>query len=316
MLFAIGDIHGCAFELRALLNKLSLAPDSTVVFLGDYIDRGAHSRAVIDTVIELGEYCNVVALMGNHESMFIDFLENPTSTRAGLFIVNGGSSTLAGYADERGNYTIPAAHVEFLRRLALFHQTDENFFVHAGVPDIPLSQITYEEHREHLLWMRGAFLRSTFTWEKVVVHGHTPVPAVQISPNRINIDTGCVFHRRLTAMSFPDMRVYSVRRQRVEQPVYLRDQYSRRRALRFKGAVPIEVRRGSEVFHCETVDYSEVGLYMRDLSNAAEPSFEADEIIEGMIGANTHGASMFRGQIVRVDRNVTGLYYAVKLLPR
>lgn len=316
MLFAIGDIHGCAFELRALLNKLSLAPDSTVVFLGDYIDRGAHSREVIDTVLELGEYCNVVTIMGNHESMFIDFLEDPTSTRAGLFIVNGGSSTLAGYADDRGNYTIPGEHVDFLRKLKLYHQTDENFFVHAGVPDIPLSQIRLEEHREHLLWMRGAFLRSTYPWEKVIVHGHTPVAAVQIAPNRINLDTGCVFHRRLTAMSFPDMRVYSVRRQRVARPVYLRDQYSRRRALRFKGAVPIEVRRGPEVYRLETVDYSEVGLYMRESSVEAEPAFEADEIIEGILGADTNGATSFRGQIVRVDETGSGRYYAVKLLPR
>ena len=116
MIFAIGDIHGCVNELRALLNLLPLTPESTVVFLGDYIDRGGNSKGVIDTIIELRGHCRVVTLKGNHEAMFLDFLDHPGSARAGLFICNGGSATLASYANETGRYELPSEHVAFFSR--------------------------------------------------------------------------------------------------------------------------------------------------------------------------------------------------------
>ena len=106
-IFAIGDVHGCASELRMLLNKLPLTEESVVVFLGDYVDRGPNSKQVIETVLELKEQCQVVALKGNHEALFLSFLQDPSSEAAGMFIYNGGSATLHSYATPEGEYRIP-----------------------------------------------------------------------------------------------------------------------------------------------------------------------------------------------------------------
>lgn len=310
MIFAIGDIHGCAYELRALLNLLPLSPESTVVFLGDYIDRGPHSRDVVDTILELQSYCNVVTLMGNHESMFLDFLDDPGSERAGLFICNGGSATLASYADDCGNYDFPAEHLRFFRELRLSYEDEHHFFVHAGVPDVPLSEIDERVHKKKMLWIRGAFLKSEYPWSKVVVHGHTPVTQVDIRPNRINVDTGCVFMRHLSAIALPGYQIFSVPRQRVQRPVYLRDLRSRRVSIRFRGTLPVEVERGDRSLHFETVDYSEVGLYLR---GHEEAELAADEPVRGRIGSNGTGSVFFAGRVVRVHRDGAGVYYAVQV---
>src|SRR5688572_16333454 len=188
--FAIGDVHGCSVELQRLLQQLPLTADSVVVFLGDYVDRGTDSRGVIDVALDLANECHVVYLMGNHEEMFLAFLEDPDSKRGAEFIMNGGSSTLANYADDRGTFEVPHKHRQFLRDLRLCYQTETHFFVHAGVPDLPLERIDPVKHAAFLLWSRANFLRSTFTWEKTIVHGHTPVQSVEFHPRRINVDTG------------------------------------------------------------------------------------------------------------------------------
>ena len=140
-IFAIGDVHGCASELRMLLNKLPLTPDCVVVFLGDYVDRGPQSKQVIDTALELQQQCKVIALKGNHEALFLSFLRDPSSEAAGMFIYNGGSATLHSYATPEGEYRIPRSHRDFLENLELYYETDEFFFVHAGIPRIPMAQI-------------------------------------------------------------------------------------------------------------------------------------------------------------------------------
>ena len=160
--FAIGDVHGCATELKLLLNKLPLDSESTVVFLGDYVDRGNESKDVIQTVIDLSKEYNVVALAGNHELMFLDFLREPSSAKGGLFIYNGGASTLASYGADDGTYTIPEEHIRFLQSLKLFHEVDGYVFVHAGLPDIPLATIDPVRDQQYLTWVRGRFYASTY----------------------------------------------------------------------------------------------------------------------------------------------------------
>lgn len=314
MIFAVGDIHGCAYELRQLLNSMPLSPESTVVFLGDYIDRGAHSKDVIETILELRSYCRVVTLMGNHEAMFLNFLEDPGSERAGLFIVNGGSATLASYADENGNYAFPESHLEFFRNLDLCFEDEHHFFVHAGVPDMPLSELDAEMHRKKLLWIRGPFLKSEFDWGKIIVHGHTPVPEVEIRRNRINVDTGCVFMRHLSAVALPGQQVFQVPRQRVIKPVYLRDGSSRRVAIRFRGALPVVVQTERGRFEFETIDYSEVGLYMRDLDKDRGQVLLPGHQIRGRIGGRDPGSVRFVGEVVRVHEEGGAYRYAVRVV--
>lgn len=313
MIFAIGDVHGCAYELRTLLNSLPLTPESTVVFLGDFIDRGPHSRDVIDTIIELRGQCNVVCLMGNHEAMFLSFLEDPGSERAGLFIINGGSATLASYADDNGNYEFPDEHLRFFHELKLCHEDEHHFFVHAGVPDVPLKNLSWDAHGKKMLWIRGAFLKSEYDWGKVIVHGHTPVAEVEIRKNRINIDTGCVFMRTLSAIALPGQQVFSVDRQRIAKPVYLTDTSSRRVAIRFTGVLPVTVEHNGTEHHFETIDYSEVGLYMRECSPGKKPVLQEGAAIRGQIGAGGEANVRFEGQVVRTHHETNGIRYAVKV---
>jgi len=313
MIFAIGDVHGCAYELRQLLNKLPLTPESTVVFLGDYIDRGGHSKDVIDTILDLRKQCHVVCLLGNHEAMFLNFLDNPGTERAGLFIVNGGSATLASYADDNGNYAFPDEHIEFFRSLLLSYENEHHFFVHAGVPDIPLADLNPTLHGKKMIWIRGAFLKSEYDWGKVIVHGHTPVAEVDLRRNRINVDTGCVFMRSLSAVALPGQQVFSVPRQRIVKPVYLTDTESRRVAIRFEGALPVVVQKGDKFLQFETLDYSEVGLYIRELQAGSTQQLQEGEEIHGRVGKDASASVRFRGTVVRAHLIAGGIRYAVKV---
>lgn len=312
-IFAIGDVHGCATELRMLLNKLPLTPDSTVVFLGDYVDRGPQSKQVIDTVLELKKTCNVVTLKGNHEALFLAFLKDPGSEAAGMFIYNGGSATLHSYATAEGEYRIPREHREFLENLELFWETDDYVFVHAGLPRVPVAELDVVRHGHDFLWSRGPFLRTNYKWEKLVVHGHTPVKAVDFRTNRINIDTACVFDRTLTALELPEKQIYSVKRQARARHVYLRDPGDRRDAVRFRGAVPVYVHRGDEVYEFETIDYSEFGLLMRGITHRDRAVLEANQEIEGQIGSQDHALVDFSGTVLRTMDRPEGIEYAVRL---
>src|SRR5262249_32731536 len=179
-IFAVGDVHGCAEELDELLAMLPLRDDSTVVMLGDYIDRGPYSRRVIEILIEWKTKQNIVTLSGNHEEMLREFLDGSNPQRVARFILNGGSSTLADFADDHGEWVIPKSHVTFLDELKLWYETDDHFFVHAGVPDIPLKELDPVRDRDELLWIRRSFISSSRRWEKRIVHGHTPVNAVEV----------------------------------------------------------------------------------------------------------------------------------------
>tara|TARA_R110002096_G_scaffold77896_3_gene183192 strand:- start:20369 stop:21379 length:1011 start_codon:yes stop_codon:yes gene_type:complete len=313
MIFAIGDVHGCAYELRQLLNKLPLTPESTVVFLGDYIDRGGHSKDVIDTILELQTQCHVVCLLGNHEAMFLNFLDNPGTERAGLFIVNGGSATLASYADDHGNYAFPEEHIKFFRSLKLSYEDEHHFFVHAGVPEIPLADLDPVVHGKKMIWIRGAFLKSEYDWGKVIVHGHTPVAEVEIRRNRINVDTGCVFMRSLSAVALPGQQVFSVPRQRIVKPVYLTDAASRRVAIRFEGALPVFIEIDGQDYQFETLDYSEVGLYIREIAQGVVPQLAEGQAIEGRVGKDSSASVRFHGSVIRAHQIEAGTRYAVKV---
>lgn len=314
MIFAIGDIHGCANELRQLLNQLPQDPDTTFVFLGDYVDRGPDSAEVIDTVLELSQRCNVVPLLGNHEAMFLHFLRDPESRTAAMFILNGGSATLASYANGREEYNVPDAHLAFLQSLQVMHVTDQNVFVHAGLPQIPLADIDPDddEHQATMLWTRGRFLKTRYEWGKVVVHGHTPVKRVTQWPNRINIDTGCVYDGRLTALALPGEARFSVRRMNEAPRILLRDPRGSREAMRFHGTVPVRVKREGRMHELLTVDYSELGMYLRAVDPDA-PKFGQGERIEGIVSPGEAGAVSFRGVVVRTHVDDAGVHYGIKV---
>jgi serine/threonine protein phosphatase 1 len=311
-LFAIGDVHGCHAELVSLLARLPLHERSTVVFLGDYVDRGPDSRAVIDTILELGRRCEVVALLGNHEDMMLEFIDRPQSPPAAMFIYNGGSATLASYADDMGRVSLPAHHLSFLRGLKLYYQTNDFFFVHAGVPDIPLWRIG-ERHRPRLLWVRENFLNSTYAWKKIIVHGHTPAAEVEVTGRRINLDTGCYMGGHLTAMNFQNGDIYSVPRAPDPRVPVLRDESPRRAAKRFKGRVDVFIHDGPHVFRFVTVDYSEFGMFIHAFDGHA-PVFERGDMIRGRIGSDDADGVQFHGQVLRTESRGSHTMYGVRVL--
>jgi serine/threonine protein phosphatase 1 len=209
--YAIGDIHGCLDKLRSLLLRCEKHADGrppAFVFVGDYIDRGPQSSAVIDCLIDLkaqhGE--SVVTLKGNHEAMALAAFDGSGPVR--LWLAQGGLATLKSYgvAEPR---ELPGAHVDWLRALPLRYDDGRRFFVHAGVnPATPLE--TQDDF--DLLWIREPFLSHGGDYGRLVVHGHTPLVdgVPDLRGNRLNLDTGAVFGGPLTAAVFDDAQTEPV----------------------------------------------------------------------------------------------------------
>jgi serine/threonine protein phosphatase 1 len=311
-IFAIADIHGCDEELRALLKVLPLRRDSLVVFLGDYIDRGPNSRGVVETILELKEYCNVVCLLGNHELMLREFLDGSDPRRVARFIYNGGGATLSSYSDGDGVMTFPAEHIEFFEGLKHYHVEGDHCFVHAGLP-VDLDELDVDEHGEEMVWMRWRPTMPEPNYSKIIVHGHTPVPEVDIAERRINLDTSCVYGRSLTAMEIQSRELWHVERSATPKPIYLRDaKDGRRQAFRYTGKVPVVVQYEGLTLPFETINYSEIGVLMRPAPNRAPTgSLRPGATITGLIGTDG-SATPFRGVVLRVDE---GARHAVKILP-
>lgn len=217
-LYAVGDIHGRDDLLAELIAAIAAdgaaAPDlrKVLIFLGDYVDRGLQSKAVIErlTGAPLPGFERVF-LKGNHELALKQFLDDASFGRSWKYY--GGLETLHSYgiteltlSDDPADFerarahfdeVLPDKHREFLDNLAVTAEFGDYFFVHAGVrPGIALSR----QIEEDLLWIREEFLDSTSTYGKVVVHGHTPREAVEFRANRIGLDTGAYMTGVLTAL--------------------------------------------------------------------------------------------------------------------
>ncbi|MGD8326466.1 MAG: metallophosphoesterase family protein [Sphingomonadales bacterium] len=217
-LYAIGDIHGRLDLLEKLLHEIEQDStdyhgEVTVVFLGDYVDRGPQSKQVLDYLVQLKrqEEFKTVFLLGNHEQTMLDFMADVRASEHWLRY--GGIETLNSYdvqissedlhdeslerirSELRRN--LPAAHMEFLRGLRQSYELGDYYFAHAGVrPDIPLSAQVLDD----LLWVREPFLSSNADFGRIVVHGHSISEEPVVRSNRIGIDTGAFASGRLTAL--------------------------------------------------------------------------------------------------------------------
>ena len=225
MLYAVGDIHGESEMLCELLAKLPLVPGDRLVFVGDYVDRGPDSKNVVEKLIAFSKDHRCEFLLGNHESMFLDFLGWQGAEYFGgdAFLMNGGDRTLASYdyfapsgASQR-EFALPKEHAEFFRRLKLYHRDGDYLFVHAGIGRHLLGESDVEwalrrAHTEDLLWDR-ATADLPHQLGVTIVYGHTPSPGFTVRwnpPFSIGIDTGAVYGGRLTAIRLPDETVFQV----------------------------------------------------------------------------------------------------------
>jgi serine/threonine protein phosphatase 1 len=169
---AIGDIHGCIGALRALVDYISPCSDDTIVTLGDYVDRGPDSRAVLDFVIELGASCHHVPLRGNHEIMMLDARQKKSWLRP--WLQYGGDATLRSYSPspgETGSFDdVPDSHIDFLEnKLASYHECDSHFFVHANADaDVPL-----DKQSDATLYWRKYGDPERHCSDKIMVCGHS-----------------------------------------------------------------------------------------------------------------------------------------------
>jgi len=214
-IYAVGDVHGRADLLDQLLEKIvrdaSNAPGScSLVFVGDYVDRGADSRGVIERLLRPLQGFETHYLRGNHEQAMLDFLEDPSSYRRWRKF--GAGETLESYdveppvendeaaaaiARDELAERLPETHLRFLHDLGSFVQIGEYHFVHAGVrPGVALE----DQSLEDMMWIRDEFLNSEENFGKVIVHGHTPTDRPVCRSNRIGIDTGAFATNCLTAV--------------------------------------------------------------------------------------------------------------------
>jgi len=210
-IFAIGDIHGCLDKLKQMISLIKLDEErDTLVFIGDYIDRGPDAKGVVDYVLDLKKRVKkVICLQGNHEQMFLNYVCHDEDKD--LFLLNGGHATLSSYGyggiPEGEAITLPDNHMEFFQSLLPYYETEMNIFVHAGLrPGVPLE----EQKPEDLNWIRDEFIDSSYNFGKVVVFGHTPLTEPLIQPNKIGIDTGAVFGGHLTCMELPRQEIHQV----------------------------------------------------------------------------------------------------------
>lgn len=218
-IYVVGDIHGRS-DLLEQMHQLILDDRAagsrglraSVVYLGDYVDRGLNSRQVLDTLIDkpLPGFRSY-HLKGNHEDYFLRFM-NRDAVGPSWFAV-GGDSTVMSYGvrvpkavGARQKYDhvvaemierVPPKHLKFLEQLELMRIFGDYACVHAGVrPGVPLDK----QSANDLLWIRDTFLDSTEDHGKVIVHGHSPMEEPEVRRSRIGIDTAAFATNVLTCL--------------------------------------------------------------------------------------------------------------------
>ncbi|GAC1366433.1 MAG: metallophosphoesterase family protein [Polyangiales bacterium] len=244
--FAIGDIHGDITQLYILLSRLpELDAEDTIVFLGDYLDRGPHSARVIDYVRSLHEHtkAKVVALRGNHEDAWLRVVERGWPGFV-LPPLNGCLAAMRSFvggpvpAEEeepqehekealmRGAF-FPTEVVEWMRALPYYYEDEHALYVHAGLAKKDGKWLHPQDLEDPtaILWLRDEDFFVNYRG-KIVVFGHTtttclPPELSQYTPddptdlwagvNVIGIDTGCGKGGFLTAVEFPALHVYESR---------------------------------------------------------------------------------------------------------
>ena len=227
-IYAIGDIHGRCDLLERLIAEIEQdaagLPDGThvtIVFLGDYIDRGLQSRDVIEFLLsDRLQAFETVFLMGNHEEALLKFFDDESF--GSQWVRYGGGETLYSYGfqppNTRGSLgsheamtsvrlawsklwhafrdRMPPEHLAFYQSLKPSYCAGDYLFVHAGLrPTVAMEK----QSTRDMLWIRDEFLDDTRQFPHLIVHGHTPAEGVYRDNRRIGLDTGAFLSGKLSA---------------------------------------------------------------------------------------------------------------------
>lgn len=213
--YAVGDVHGRIDLFEAMIAAIEAddaacrPAQTTVIQLGDLVDRGPDSAGVITAARHWQQQRDLRILLGNHEEMLLRALDSDEVMRH--FLRWGGRETIMSYLGEPGEYhradlagaralmqaAIPEEDLDFIRSFEDKITIGDYLFVHAGVhPDLPLD----EQKTRDLRWIREPFLSHRESFGAVVVHGHTIADKPQLKHNRIGLDTGAYRSGRLTAI--------------------------------------------------------------------------------------------------------------------
>jgi serine/threonine protein phosphatase 1 len=213
--YAVGDVHGRLDLFEALIAAIEAddaaagPADTTVILLGDLVDRGPNSAGVVARARTWQRQRRVRILAGNHEEMFLASFESAGTLKH--FLRFGGKETVLSYGIERETYQqasveevqammherVPREDRDFLASFEDMIAIGDYLFVHAGIaPGVPLEK----QRTQELRWIREPFLSHAEPHGVVVVHGHTIAAEPQDRGNRIGIDTGAYESGRLTAL--------------------------------------------------------------------------------------------------------------------
>lgn len=230
-IYVVGDIHGRRDLFDVLVAAIErddscrIQADTTIVLLGDLIDRGEDSAGVVAAARTLACRRNVRILCGNHEEMLLRSLDDLDALRR--FLRVGGRETVLSYpvdtqvwdsatlaeAQQIMRHVIPEEDIAFIRHFEDWVLCGDYLFVHAGIePGLPLEQQTHQ----HLRWIREPFLSHQGDHGHVVVHGHTIYDEPVVLPNRIGIDTGAFMSGRLTALALEGGERWLIEAQEVD----------------------------------------------------------------------------------------------------
>jgi serine/threonine protein phosphatase 1 len=209
--YIIGDVHGEYEAFVTLLDGLPLAPDDTVIQLGDCINRGPRSFEVVEYCLSF-DRCRRYMLGGNHEFMFYRYLTEGDP----VFLSSGGETTLRsyqrhGWAPEAGDpHSVPQSHLCLYSVgypwMAWLIQTPEYLFAHAGY-DLALAP--HEQSRDVLGWGKVVGQERSQT-SQLLIRGHTVYPDVLFtSEGWIGVDTGCGKGGALSCLRLPDRTVFT-----------------------------------------------------------------------------------------------------------
>lgn len=208
---AIGDIHGCASALEALVDAISPIPSDILVPIGDVIDRGPNSKEVIELLMDLGTRCRLEPILGNHEEMLLDVVNNRAAPDS--WFRYGGAATLDSYGSIDSLSGIPAEHIRFLGSFRPYWETETHFFVHANfLPNRELSQ----QPAKMLRWTTlDEQTPARHVSGKVAIVGHSAERSGEIFSLRHLkcIDTYCYGGGWLTAMDIVSGQVWQANRQ-------------------------------------------------------------------------------------------------------